>query len=365
MGLKKITGIPEVDAIANALNKKFGKDLVTLGPKIVSTETVSSGSLSLDCQLGVGGIPMDRIVEIYGPPSAGKTSLALQFVKQYVDKYGYDRPPCFIDLERTTGLDLVKSMGIDPKKVVFSYPDTAEEAMQLAKDLGTSGAVGLIIFDSIDAAQTEKETKRLMTEMGVGDLPRIMSKSLRSISKICVDQNVCYIFINQIRMKIGVMYGNPETTSGGNALPFYSSLRLRVASKPSPNQANTLLMKVKVVKNKLAPALNKEAEFDFICGVGTDPYADILNFSKDIGLIRYAGSSVKVSLPDEDERTLCTGGKLGARQYVQDNPEFYEQLREACFRAVGAISPTESDSKQSESTTVEPSTSEEPAEAVS
>ena len=256
-------------------------------------------------------------------------------------------------------------MGIDPKKVVFSYPDTAEEAMQLAKDLGTSGAVGLIIFDSIDAAQTEKETKRLMTEMGVGDLPRIMSKSLRSISKICVDQKVCYIFINQIRMKIGVMYGNPETTSGGNALPFYSSLRLRVASKPSPNQANTLLMKVKVVKNKLAPALNKEAEFDFICGHGTDPHADILNFSKDIGLIRYAGSSVKVSMPEEEERTLCTGGKLGARQYIQDNPEFYEQLREACFRASGAIPSSESSSREVKESIAEPTEGSESVEAVS
>ena len=331
MAIKKITGIPEIDAIANSLNKKFGKEFVSMGPKVQTCDAIPTGSLSLDCQLGIGGIPNDRVIEIYGPPSAGKTSLSLQFVKQYIEKYGYERPPCFIDLERTTGIDLVSSMGIDPSKVIFSYPDTAEEALQLAKDLGSSGKVGMIIFDSIDAAQTEKETKRLMTEMGVGDLPRIMSKSLRSISKICADNQVAYIFINQIRMKIGVMYGNPETTSGGNALPFYSSLRLRVSSKPSPTSPDTLLMKVKVVKNKLAPAISKEAEFEFICGRGTEPYSDVINYAKDVGILRFAGSAVKMSLPGEDEVTLCTGGKLGARQVLSEDQELYQTIKKACF----------------------------------
>ena len=193
----------------------------------------------------------------------------------------------------------------------------------------------MIVFDSIDAAQTERETQRLMGEMGVGDLPRIMSKSLRSISKICSDQKVCYIFINQIRMNIGVMYGNPETTSGGNALPFYASLRLRVSSKPAADQKDTLHMKVKVVKNKMAPALNRAAEFNFICGVGTDEYADILGFAKDIGLIRYAGSAVKITLPGEEEQTLCTGGKLGARQHLITNKEFYSKLKQACYETSG------------------------------
>lgn len=352
MAIKKITGIPEIDAIAQALSKKFGKEeILSKGPRYTDCETFSTGSLSLDCQLGVGGLPTNRVVEIYGPPSAGKTSLALQLAKQYADKYGYKRPPCVIDLERTTGLDLVQGMGLEPEKMIFAYPDTAEEALQLAKDLGLSGKVGLIIFDSIDAAQTEKETKRLMTEMGVGDLPRIMSKSMRSISKICVDLNVCYIFINQIRMKIGVMYGNPETTSGGNALPFYSSLRLRVTSKPSPSQGDTLLMKVRVMKNKMAPALSREAEFDFICGKGTEEYGDIIDFSKDKGLLRMAGPSVKVHLPGEEEYTMCTGGKLGAKSYLQNNPETYERLREACYNTSGVSrdsndsEPDETDSK--------------------
>ena len=204
MATKNITGIPEVDAIARALTKKFGKSVLSMGPKIEQCEVVSTGSLALDCVLGVGGFPTDRVVEIFGPESAGKTSLALQFMREYLDTKGYDRPPVFIDLERTTGLDLIRSMGIDPDKVIFCYPDTAEEALQIAVDLGKSGAVGLIIFDSVDAAQSEKETKRQMNEMGVGDLPRIMSKSLRSLSKICVDNKVCYIFINQIGLCIWI-----------------------------------------------------------------------------------------------------------------------------------------------------------------
>jgi len=346
MAIKKITGINEIDAIAHALSKKFGgKDILSLGPKFETANPISTGSLYLDCQLGIGGIPDDRVIEIFGPPSAGKTSLALQLVANYINQRGYDRPPVFIDLERTTGIDLVKSMGIDPDKVIFCYPDTAEEALQVAIDLGLSGAVGLVIFDSIDAAQAEKETKRQMSEMGVGDLPRIMSKAMRTISKVCVDKQVCYIFINQIRMKIGVMYGNPETTSGGNALPFYSSVRMRVSSKPSKEKPNTLEMKVVVKKNKMAPALNKAAEFDFICGQGTDPYTDLITFCKDMGILRFAGSAVKMRLPEQEETTICTGGKAGAIQYLKLNEEAYTELREACYSQSGISAPGGEDTR--------------------
>ena len=331
MATKKITGIPEIDLIASSLSKKFGKDsILTMGPKYEKVETIPTGSISLDQCLGVGGIPNDRIIEIFGPPSAGKTSLSLQIVSQYVATEGYDRPPVYIDLERTTGLDLVRSMGIDPEKMIFCYPDTAEEALQLAQDLGKTGKVGLVIFDSIDAAQSEKETKRLMNEVGVGDLPRLLSKALRSISKISVDNKCCYIFINQIRMNIGVMYGNPETTSGGNALPFYCSVRLRVSSKPSSAAENTIAMKVKIVKNKVAPALNKVAEFDFICAKGTDKYVDIINYAKDIGFIRFAGPSCKYFDPETgEELILASGGKAGLTEWLLSD-EHYEWLKTNC-----------------------------------
>jgi recombination protein RecA len=209
MAIKKLTGIPEIDMIASAFAKKFGKEeILTMGPKYEKVEPISTGSVSLDSILGIGGVPDDRIVEIFGPPSAGKTSLCLQVVRNYVQQKGYEKPPVWIDLERTTGLDLVESMGLDPEKMIFVYPDTAEEALQLAQDLGKTGKVGIIVFDSIDAAQSEKETKRNMNEVGVADLPRLLSKALRSISKISVDNKVCYLFINQVRTNIGVMYGN-------------------------------------------------------------------------------------------------------------------------------------------------------------
>jgi recombination protein RecA len=328
---KKVTGIAEIDMIARALSKKFGKDSVmSMGPKIVECDTIPTGSTSLDCTIGVGGFPSDRIIEIYGPESAGKTSLALQLMREYLKNRGYDRPPVFIDLERTTSIDMIRSMGIEPEKVIFCYPDTAEEAMQIAIDLGKSGAVGMVIFDSVDAAQSEKETKRQMNEMGVGDLPRVMSKSMRSLSKVCVDNKVCYIFINQIRMKIGVMYGNPETTSGGRALPFYASLRLRVSSKLSKTSPGTLDMKVKVAKNKLAPRRSDPAEFEFVAGRGINPYSDLIMYAKSLGLMRFAGSAVKLSLPGEEEFTLCTGGKNGAREAIQSDAELYTKIRDAC-----------------------------------
>ncbi len=334
MAIKKITGIPEIDAIANALNKKFGgKSIVSMGPKksLSEVKVIPTGSVYLDCTLGTAGFPDNRIIEIYGPPSAGKTSMALQFMSQYVKERGYEKPPLFIDLERTTGLDLIESMGIDPSKVLFAYPDTAEEALEIAKDFGNSGRVGFVVFDSIDAAQAEADVKRDMSSKGVGELARLLSKSMRTISKIADNNDVVYIFINQIRMKIGVMYGNPETTSGGNALPFYASLRLRVSSKPSPNAPGALAMKIKVVKNKLAPGLNQTAEFTFICGKGIEPTEDLISYAKDIGIFRFAGSAVKINLPEKEEYTLTTGGKSGAKSYLLENPELAEEIKQICY----------------------------------
>lgn len=344
MAIKKVTGIPEIDAIANALNKKFGgKDLLSMGPKksLSKLTVVSTGSIYLDCVLGSGGFPDNRIIEIFGPPSAGKTSMALQLMSQYIKERGYDRPPAFIDLERTTGLDLVESMGIDPDKVIFAYPDTAEEALEIAKNLGNTGKVGFIVFDSIDAAQAEADVQRDIGSKGVGELARLLSKSMRLLSKVGDNNDVCYIFINQIRMNIGVMYGNPETTSGGNALPFYASLRLRVSSKPSKTTSGALDMKIKIVKNKLSPGLNQTAEFQFICGKGIDPYNDLLSYAKDIGLLRFAGSAVKLNLPDEEEYTMCTGGMNGARDHIMQNPELGDKIKKCCYR-LGGIETIES-----------------------
>jgi len=337
MAIKKITGIPEIDGIISATSKKFGRDIVSMGPKtsLAEIKTISTGSIYLDCTLGSGGFPDNRIIEIYGPPSAGKTSMALQFMGQYIKERGYSKPPVFIDLERTTSLQLVKSMGIDPQKIIFCYPDTAEEALELAVNLGNTGKVGFMVFDSIDAAQAEADVKRDIGSKGVGELARLMSKSMRIISKVADNNDVCYIFINQIRMKIGVMYGNPETTSGGNALPFYSSLRLRVSSKPSPSNPATLSMKIKVVKNKLAPGQNSVAEFEFICAKGIDPYVDLMNYAKSLGILRFAGSAVKLNLPEQEEYTLCTGGKAGCAAELEINEELRNQISNTCYTLSG------------------------------
>lgn len=343
MPIKKVTGIPEIDGIISASAKKFGKELVSMGPKksLSEVKVISTGSIFLDCVLGSGGFPDNRIIEIFGPPSAGKTSIALQLMSRYVKERGYERPPVFIDLERTTSLQLVESMGIDPTKVIFCYPDTAEEALELAKDLGNSTKVGFVVFDSIDAAQAEADVKRDMSSKGVGELARLLSKSMRTLSKVGDNNNVVYIFINQIRMNIGVMYGNPETTSGGNALPFYSSLRLRVSSKPSKTQPGALDMKIKVVKNKLAPGQNATAEFEFICAKGIEPYNDLVSYAKNLGIFRFAGSAVKINLPEQEETTMCTGGKIGCIGFLQENPEIEKQVREACYNLSGIVQPNQ------------------------
>lgn len=347
MAIKKVTGIAEIDAIISASSKKFGKDLISMGPKksLSEVKCISTGSIFLDCVLGSGGFPDNRIIEIFGPPSAGKTSMALQFMSRYIKERGYDKPPVFIDLERTTSLQLVESMGIDPDKVIFCYPDTAEEALEMAINLGNSGKVGFVVFDSIDAAQAEADVKRDMASKGVGELARLLSKSMRILSKVGDNNDVCYIFINQIRMNIGVMYGNPETTSGGNALPFYASLRLRVSSKPSTTQAGSLDMKVKVVKNKLAPGQNATAEFEFICAKGIDPLNDLVNYAKSLGIIRFAGSAVKINLPEEEEQTLCTGGKIGCITFLEENHEIENKIRSACY-ALSGINSLEPESEE-------------------
>lgn len=335
MAIKKVTGNPTLDAIISASAKKFGKEnMITMGPAKSTTweDMIPTGSVYLDCTLGAGGYPDNGIIEIFGPTSAGKTSMALQLMREYIKAKGYKRPPIFIDLERTTSIQLIESMGIDSSKVIFAYPDTAEEALQMAKDFGNSGATGFIVFDSIDAAQTEADVQRDIGAKGVGELARILSKSLRTISKIANDQKVCYIFINQIRINIGVMYGNPETTSGGNALPYYSTLRLRVKSKPD-TKTRTLLMTIKVVKSKIAPGLMDTATFNFIPGKGVEPYSDIVAYAKDLGLMRFAGTAVKATFPGEEEQTICKGGILGSIQYLKQNEYDFERLKKACYQA--------------------------------
>ena len=332
MANKKITGIPEIDGILAGLNKQFEKDYFSMGPRIQQIPVFPSGSLALDSALGIGGFPQYGIVEIFGPTSKGKTSLGLQVASNYMKYIGepQSKIAAFIDLERTTSLDLITGMGLDASKMLFLYPDTAEEALQAVENLALSGRVGLIMIDSVDAMETEKETKRAMDEGGVADLPRVMSKAMRSLSKVSESTKTLFLFINQIRMKI-TMYGDPETTSGGGALGYYANLRLRINSKPSVDQADTLSMKIKLIKNKYAPNMGREAECEFVCGQGIEEYLDTILFAKDHKIIRLGGQAVYLRLPGQEERTLCIGGKQGAREYFMQNPGEYQTVRNLCL----------------------------------
>lgn len=338
---KRITGNAQIDSILRATAKQFKKEnMASLGPsiRIDHSKIIPTGSVYLDCLTGVGGFPNAGIIEIYGPPSAGKTSLSLQVLKQYLEKEDETRRAVFIDLERTTSVELIKSMGINPDEIIFIYPDTAEEALQYAENLGKSGQIGMIIFDSVDAAQTQSDVQRNMGENGVGNLAKLMAKAMRSISKVASDLEVCYIFLNQIHYKIGVMFGNPETTSGGEALRFYATLRVDVRSKLS-TETGAILMKIKIEKNKVAPKRSDKAELLFYQGKGVDPYADLIEYGKDIGIFRFAGSAVKINLPEEEEYTLCTGGKNGARSHLAENPSLFARIKDICYRLSG-IGPT-------------------------
>jgi recombination protein RecA len=305
-----------------------------MGPLVRPTTPISTGSIYLNSRLVIGGVPNNRITEIWGPASSGKTSLALQIVREYqkmeaLRAAAEERPErlaAFIDLEHTTGQDLMEGMGVNVSKLVCAKPDTAEAALDLALAFGRSGEVGLVLFDSVDAAETEADAKRDIGDPTMGTLARALSKAMRKLSKVCDEQTVAYIFINQIRSKLGVMYGNPETTSGGNALPYYASVRIRITSSPSKEKPGVLLMKAVVKKNKFAPAMNSEAEFEFVCGRGTDPELDLVNYLKAAGLLRAAGRSYKL-LRNGVEETISTLGLSGSLAYFRTHPEVADELR--------------------------------------
>jgi recombination protein RecA len=345
MGIKKVTGLKGADAVLAAFKKK-NEDLVYgMGNAVESSETFPSGSVTLDAAIGSGGLPLDRMIEIFGPTSGGKTSLSLQFIAAWqrhetaraLIEEREERIAAFFDLERTTDTDFMAGFGIDTEKVLYVRPNTAEQALQLSINLCKSGDIGCVVFDSVDAAQTEEDVKKDIDEISVATLPRKMSRATRELSKICTDSRVFFVFINQIRYKIGVMYGNPETTSGGNGLPYYASLRFRVKSKPASKTGDTLAMEVRVVKNKFAMQ-GKTAAMQFVCGRGVDPYLDLIECAKQKGIIRFAGSAVK---DPETDLTICIGGRLGLKAHLEASPEEYEKLKSKCIGDLTILEETE------------------------
>ena len=311
-----------LDAALVQIEKQFGKGAVMkLGDPSVqmNVETIPTGSLSLDLALGLGGIPKGRIVEIYGPESSGKTTVTLHMIAEVQKRDGIAG---FIDAEHALDPVYAKNIGVDIDNLYISQPDCGEQALEITETMVRSGAVDIIVVDSVAALVPKAEIDGDMGDSHVGLQARLMSQALRKLTAVISKSNCTVIFINQLREKVGVMFGNPETTTGGRALKFYSSVRLDVRRIESLKQGGEVIgnrTRVKVVKNKIAPPF-KEAEFDIMFGEGISMVGDILDLAAENNIVNKSGAWYAYN-----------GNKIGqgrenAKQYLRDNPEVCTEI---------------------------------------
>lgn len=322
----------DVDKTIAALNKKFGGGSVQrLGENFTdySIRTVSTGSLLLDLALGRGGLPVGRIVELYGQQSSGKTSIALFHTSQ-VQKTG--RLAAFIDMEQALDPDLAVSYGVNVDDLYVSQPSTGEEALEVAESLARTGDFGIIVIDSVSSLLPEAEAEAEMAQQSIGLQARLMSKAMRKLAPVAAENNCTIVFINQIREKVGVMYGNPETTSGGRALAFYSSVRIEVrqdggASGQIKDRSGNVIghkVKCKIVKNKTATPY-KEAVFSLMYGQGIDRIEEVSSVAVIAGMIRQGGAWYTYGT-EGDPGYFKIQGKESLDQYLRDHPDLCEEL---------------------------------------
>jgi len=315
-------------AALGQIEKQFGKgSVMRLGDSTSARDVavISTGSLGLDVALGVGGLPRGRVVEIYGPEASGKTTLTLQVVAEAQKAGG---TAAFVDAEHALDPVYAEKLGVNVDDLLVSQPDTGEQALEITDMLVRSGAVDVIVVDSVAALTPKAEIEGEMGDSHVGLQARLMSQALRKLTANIKRTNVLVIFINQIRMKIGVMFGNPETTTGGNALKFYSSVRLdirRIGAIKKGDEVVGNQTRVKVVKNKVAPPF-RLAEFEIMYGTGISREGEIIELGVKEGLVDKSGSWYSY----KDDR--IGQGKENARQYLQDNPEIASEI-EAGIRA--------------------------------
>jgi len=312
------------------IERQFGKgSIMKLGDEgRVPVEAIPTGSIALDIALGIGGLPRGRVVEIYGPESSGKTTLALHAIASVQAGGGI---AAFVDAEHAFDPEYAKKLGVDIDNLLVSQPDTGEQALEIADMLIRSGALDLIVIDSVAALVPRAEIEGDMGDSHVGLQARLMSQALRKITGALSNNNTTAIFINQLREKIGVMFGSPETTTGGKALKFYASVRLdirrietlKVGTDPVGNRT-----RVKVVKNKVAPPF-KQAEFDILYGEGISREGGILDMAVDEGLVRKSGAWYT------HEGDQLGQGKENARSYLKDNPELTNELERQLKEKVG------------------------------
>ena len=309
------------------IEKNFGKGTVMrLGDRPeMNVDAIPTGSLALDAALGIGGVPKGRIIEIYGPESSGKTTLALHILAE-AQKQGGE--VAFVDAEHALDPVYAAALGVDTDNMLVSQPDTGEQALEITDALVRSGAVDAVVVDSVAALVPKQEIEGEMGDTFVGLQARLMSQALRKLAGTIAKTNCVVIFINQLRMKIGVMYGNPETTTGGNALKFYSSVRLDVRRVEAIKEGGNVIgnkTRVKVVKNKVAPPF-REAHFDIMYGQGISKWGELVDLAVQMEIVQKSGSWFSMG----DER--IGQGKDSVKTYLQENPDIAEQV-EAQVRA--------------------------------
>ena len=305
----------------NQIEKQFGKgSIMTLGEEAkMNIECISTGSIDLDIALGVGGVPRGRIVEVYGPESSGKTTVALHIVAEAQRDDGI---AAFIDAEHALDPSYAKRLGVDTDNLIVSQPDTGEQALEIAEALVRSGAVDVVVVDSVAALVPKAEIEGEMGDAHVGLQARLMSQALRKLAGAVNKSNTTAIFINQLREKVGVIFGNPEVTPGGRALKFYSTVRLEVRRAEVIKQGNEMLgnrTRVRVVKNKVAPPF-RQAEFDLMYGEGISKFGDVLDVAADLEIVKKAGAWYSYG----DHR--LGQGRENAKQFFKENPDIYEEI---------------------------------------
>jgi len=323
-----------LDAAISQIDRAFGKgSVMKLGqrPGPSDVDTVSTGSLGLDIALGIGGLPRGRVIEIYGPESSGKTTLALHVVAEAQKAGGV---AAFVDAEHALDPSYAKKLGVDVNELLISQPDTGEQSLEIADTLVRSGAIDVLVVDSVAALTPRAELEGEMGDSHVGLQARLMSQALRKLTGSISKSRCMVIFINQIRMKIGVMYGSPETTTGGNALKFYSSVRLDIRRTGQIKEKDDIVgnaTRVKVVKNKMAPPF-KQVEFDIMYGVGISKMGELIDLGVKAGVVEKSGSWYSY-----DSQRIGQG-RENAKAFLRENPEIAETIEQAVRKSAGLVS---------------------------
>lgn len=331
-----------LDAAIAKLEKDFGKGAVMkLGESgaHVAVETVPTGCLSLDIALGLGGVPKGRVIEVYGPESSGKTTVALHMIAEVQKRGGIAG---FIDAEHALDPVYAKNIGVDIDELYISQPDSGDQALEIAETMARSGAIDIIVVDSVAALVPRQEIEGDMGDSHVGLQARLMSQALRKLTPVISKSNCIVIFINQLREKVGVMFGNPETTTGGRALKFYASVRMDVRKTETLKQSGEMVgnhTRIKIVKNKIAPPF-KEAEFDIMFGKGISKEGDILDLASELGIVNKSGAWYAYN-----------GDKIGqgrenAKTYLKENPQVCQEIEEK-VRAHYAVDKSEEETETS------------------